>query len=139
VSPKVLAVVLVFAAAVGAAVTLALLEGGIEYRTVPELMSGGYSGERVKVKGQVLAVHSTFRPARFTVCDIPEAGSGPGMECRVIYEGDDVPQGLKQAAHVTLEGRFDRARGAFIATLVQTQCPSRYEGQQLPAPEGASP
>ena len=51
----------------------------------------------------------------------------------MIYEGDDVPQGLKKAAHVTLEGRFDRKRNAFIATLVQTQCPSKYEGQQVPA------
>lgn len=131
-NPKVLVVVLLFAAAVGGAVTLALMEGGIEYRTVPDLLSDSYRGERVKLKGQVLDVHNNFKPAKFTVSDIPEGGAQPGPACQVIYEGDDVPQGLKKAAHVTLEGRFDRKRGAFIATMVQTQCPSRYEGQDLP-------
>lgn len=141
---KIIIVIVLFVAAVGGAVTLALLEGGIEYRTVPHLLSDSYSGERVKLKGQVLEVQKDFKPAQFTVADIAE-GAAPGApapngpSCVVIYEGDDVPQGLKKAAHVTLEGRYDRARGAFIATLVQTQCPSRYEGQQLPAIEPAAP
>lgn len=139
---KVVVVVLLFAVAVAGAVTLALLEGGVEYRTVGHLLSGSYDGERVKLKGQVLEVQKEFKPAQFTVADIPEGaatGSPAGPVCLVIYEGDDVPQGLKKAAHVTLEGRYDSKRGAFIATLVQTQCPSRYEGQQLPAIEPARP
>ncbi|MCL4730590.1 MAG: cytochrome c maturation protein CcmE [Planctomycetes bacterium] len=136
---KVVIVILLFASAVTGAVVLALLEGGVEYRTVPHLLSDAYSGERVKLKGQVVQVHREFKPAQFTVVDIPEGNAAPGPSCRVIYEGDDVPQGLKKAAHVTLEGRYDRRRGAFVATLVQTQCPSRYEGQQLPAIEPAAP
>ncbi|MBX3474258.1 MAG: cytochrome c maturation protein CcmE [Planctomycetes bacterium] len=136
---KILIVALLFTAAVAGAVTLALLEGGIEYRTVPQLLSESYGGERVKLKGQVVEIQKEFKPAQFTVVDIPEGSAQPGLSCLVIYEGDDVPQGLKKAAHVTLEGRFDRKRGAFVATMVQTQCPSRYEGQQLPAIEPASP
>lgn len=138
-SPKIILVVVLFAAALSGAVTLALIEGGIEYRTVPDLVSGSYSGQRVKLKGQILEVHQDFKPARFTVADIPESGraAANGPACMVIYEGDDVPQGLKRAAHVTIEGRYDRAKGAFIATLVQTQCPSRYDGQQLPPPDTA--
>ncbi len=136
---KIIIVIALFVAAVGGAVTLALLENGIEYRTVPHLLSDSYGGERVKVKGQVVDVHKEFKPAQFTVADIPEGSAAPGPACVVIYEGDDVPQGLKKAAHVTLEGRYDRARGAFIATLVQTQCPSRYEGQELPSVKSAEP
>jgi cytochrome c-type biogenesis protein CcmE len=139
VNAKVIVVVLLFAAAVSGAVTLALLEGGIEYRTVPDLLSDSYDGERVKLKGQVLEVQNNFKPARFTVSDIPDGAVQSGPACQVIYDGDDVPQGLKKAAHVTLEGRFDRKRSAFIATLVQTQCPSKYEGQQTPAIEDRSP
>ena len=58
----------------------------------------------------------------------------------MIYEGDDVPGNLKKAAHVTMEGRYDAKRGAFIATMLQTQCPSRYEGKELTtANEDAKP
>jgi cytochrome c-type biogenesis protein CcmE len=136
---KVVVVVILFAVAVGGALALALIEGGVEYRTVPDLLSSTYGGERVKLKGQVLEVQNNFGPAKFTVSDIPEGSAQAGPSCQVIYEGDDVPQGLKRAAHVTLEGRFDRARNAFIATLVQTQCPSRYEGQTLPSVEPVTP
>lgn len=132
VSAKLILVVLLFAAAIGGAMTFALLESGIEYRTVPDLLSDGYGGERVKVRGQVLDVQSNFRPAKFTVTDIPVGNQPAGPACVVIYDGVDVPANLKKAAHVTLEGRYDRVRGAFIATLVQTQCPSKYEGQDLP-------
>jgi cytochrome c-type biogenesis protein CcmE len=133
-SPKVVIVVILFAAAVGGAVTLALMEGGIEYRTIPELTSDAYEGERVKVKAQVVSMQSQFDPTRFTCVDIPaegEAGPANPHIIQVIYDGDDVPQGLKMGAHVTMEGRFDATRGAFVATLLQTQCPSRYEGEKL--------
>lgn len=139
---KILVVIGLFVAAVCGAVALALLEGGIEYRTVPDLQSSIYSGERVKVKAQVLDVHKDFKPALFTIVDIPPEGQtlpADAPRCEVIYDGDDVPQGLKKAAHVTIEGRYDPERRAFIATLIQTQCPSRYEGQALPAIEVAAP
>jgi len=141
VNAKVIAVIVLFVVAVGGAVTLALMEGGIEYRTIPDLTSSTYAGQRVKLRGQVLDVQKDFKPAQFTISDIPAEGQkqSTGPACVVIYEGDDVPQGLKKAAHVTLEGSYDRQRGAFIATLVQTQCPSRYDGQKLPAMEPAAP
>ena len=141
-SAKVIIVVILFAAAVGGAVTLAMLEGGIEYRTVPDLTSGSYSGERVKVKAQVISVQSQFKPTKFTCIDIPAEGAkspeNPAV-IQVIYEGDDVPANLKKAAHVTMEGRFDAKRGAFIATVLQTQCPSRYEGKELTTANEADP
>ncbi|MCC6466455.1 MAG: cytochrome c maturation protein CcmE [Planctomycetes bacterium] len=129
---KVIVVIVLFVLAVGGAVAFALTQGGIEYRTIPELTTGSYGGERVKVKAQVVEIQSEFKPTRFTAVDIPAEGAQPGNAiCTVIYEGDDVPQGLKKAAHVTMEGRYDAARGAFVATLLQTQCPSRYEGKEL--------
>jgi cytochrome c-type biogenesis protein CcmE len=133
-SAKLVIVIVLFAAAVGGAVTLALMEGGIEYRTVSELTGDNYDGERVKVKGQVLSIQSQFKPTQFTVIDIPAEGSlapDNAPVIQVIYEGDDVPANLKRAAHCTLEGRYDARRGAFIATQVQTQCPSRYDGKEL--------
>ncbi|MCA8917575.1 MAG: cytochrome c maturation protein CcmE [Planctomycetes bacterium] len=140
---KVIIVIVLFAAAVGGAVTLALLEGGIEYRTIPELTSDNYDGERIKVKAQVLSVQNQFKPAQFTAIDIPPEGqSAPAnpVVLQVIYEGDDVPGNLKKAAHVTMEGRYDAKRGAFIATMLQTQCPSKYNGKELKtADEDAKP
>jgi cytochrome c-type biogenesis protein CcmE len=133
-SAKVIIVIALFVAAVGGAVTLALLEGGIEYRTIPELTSDAYEGERVKVKAQVLSMQSPFQPTQFTAIDIPAEGQNVPANphvIQVIYDGDDVPQGMKMGAHVTMEGRFDAKRGAFVATLLQTQCPSRYEGEKL--------
>jgi cytochrome c-type biogenesis protein CcmE len=133
-SAKVIIVIILFAGSVGGAVALALLEGGIEYRTVPHLVSHDYDGARVKVRAQVVTMQSEFKPTRFTAMDIPAEGERPlpgAAVMQVIYEGDDVPQGLKPYAHVTLEGRYDARRGAFVATLLQTQCPSRYEGQEL--------
>lgn len=140
-SIKVIIVILLFALAVGGAVGLALYEGGVEYRTVGQLVDGGQN-RRVKVKAQVLSISSEFKPTVFTAADIPDnnAPLPPGAPTMtVIYEGDDVPQNLKRAAHVTLEGRWDDKRGAFIATMIQTQCPSRYEGQELTPPDPAQP
>ena len=141
-SAKLVIVIALFVAAVGGAVTLALLEGGIEYRTIPELTSSNYEGERVKVRAQVLSMQNEFRPTQFTAMDIPAEGEAAPANPRVIqvfYEGDDVPQGLKKGAHVTMEGRFDSQRGAFVATLLQTQCPSRYQGKELTTADEVEP
>jgi cytochrome c-type biogenesis protein CcmE len=139
-SVKVVVVITLFFGAISGALALALIEGGIEYRTIPQMMSSSYQGERVKVRAQVLQMQNEFNPTRFTAVDIPPEGervptNAPVLQ--VLYEGDDVPQGLQRAAHVTLEGRFDPERGIFIATLLQTQCPSRYEGQELKTLEEA--
>lgn len=144
---KIVVVVMLFVVAVGAAVLFAMTQGGVEYRTFPEMQSAAYKGERVKVKAQVLAIESEHKPTVFTAVDIApvtedekRAHAGrPLGNCRVIYEGDDVPQGFKIACHVTLEGRFDAKRGAFVATSMTTQCPSRYEGQVVPPPPGKLP
>ena len=134
---KVIAVVVLFAAALAGAVVLALSEGTIEYRTIAEITSDGYGGERIKLKAQVVEIQQGFQPTRFTAIDIvPEGEEAPASPviCTVIYEGDDVPGNLKRSVHVTLEGRYDRARGAFVATMIQTQCPSTYEGSGDPPP-----
>ncbi len=143
---KIVVVVMLFVVAVGSAVLFAMTQGGVEYRTFPEVQAAAYKGERVKIKAQVLTIESEHRPTVFTAHDITpvteeekRARSGRTLgNCRVIYEGDDVPQGFKQACHVTLEGRFDARRGAFVATTMTTQCPSRYEGQAVPPPPAKS-
>ena len=144
---KIVIVVLLFVAAIGSAVLFAMTQGGTEYRTFPEMQSTAYKGERVKVKAQVLTIESEHKPTVFTAHDIApvteeerraHAGRTLG-NCRVIYEGEDVPQGFKQACHVTLEGRYDPKRQAFVATTMTTQCPSRYEGQGVPPPPAKMP
>lgn len=133
-SVKVFIVAVLFASAVSGAVTLALMEGGIEYRTVNDLTSRSYAGERVRIRAQVVKMQSKFRPTRFTAVDIPPEGEpldpdAPAIQ--IVYEGDEPPQGLRRAAHVTVEGRYDADRGAFVATMLKTQCPSKYEGEEL--------
>jgi cytochrome c-type biogenesis protein CcmE len=141
-SVKIVIVILLFVAAIGGAVTLALYEGGVEYRDVGQLTGSDYDGERVKVKAQVVDILHDFKPTRFTAIDIPPEGAQPGANARqimVVYEGDDVPQGLKKAAHVTLTGRYDAAKGVFMATEMQTQCPSRYEGKEITEAQAPQP
>lgn len=144
---KIAIVVALFVVAVASVVLFAMTQGGIEYRTFPELQSAAYKGERVKVKAQVVAIESEFKPTVFTAQDIPpvtedekraQAGRALGHG-RVIYEGDDVPQGFQVACHVTLEGRYDPKRQAFVATTMTTQCPSRYEAAGMPPPPGKLP
>lgn len=142
---KVIIVIVLFLVAVGGSLALALNQGGVEYRTLSQLQGDSYDGERVKVKAQVLDIESDFKPAKFRVVDIPDEGKpvpANAKTCHVVYEGDDVPGGLKKAAHVTMEGRYDSERGVFVATMLQTQCPSRYEGAgdpELKHEEPASP
>lgn len=138
---KIVAVILLFAVAVGAALAFTFSQGGVEYRTFPELTSENYGGERVKMKVQVTAIESNFNPTIFTAIDLtpeddasaPSRGRPLGSG-RVIYEGTELPQGFKLNCHATVEGRYDVKRGAFVATHIQTQCPSKYEGQEIPPP-----
>jgi hypothetical protein len=139
-SVKVVVVIVLFFGAIAGALGLALLEGGIEYRSVQQLLSPAYEGERVKVRAQVVQMHSTFNPTSFTAVDIPPEGQYVPENAPlllVLYEGNDVPQGLNRAVHVTLEGRYEPERGAFVATMLQTQCPSRYEGMEMTSQEKA--
>lgn len=148
---KLAIVVALFIIAIGGGVAFALTQGGTEYRTIPQLTADSYDGERVMVKAQVLSISSELSPTVFIATDIIAEGyklKPNTPTCRVIYEGNDPPGGLKKAAHVTMTGRYDAARNAFVATKLQTQCPSRYEGQELkpldempskPATENPSP
>ena len=103
--------------------------------------SESYGGERVKMKVQVTSIENNFNPTVFNAIDIrpdddPSAATrgrklGSG---RIIYQGTELPQGFKLNCHATVEGRYDSKRGAFVATHIQTQCPSKYEGQEVPPP-----
>lgn len=131
---KLVVVIALFVLAIGGGIAYALTEGGIEYRTVSQVTSDNYDGERVMMKTQVLEVMNDIKPVVFLASDIPAENTKPDPNApvfKVIYEGDDAPTGLKKAAHVTLTGRFDKERNAFIASKMQTQCPSRYEGEEL--------
>jgi cytochrome c-type biogenesis protein CcmE len=139
-SVKVVVVIVLFFSAIAGALTIALLEGGIEYRSIAQLKSPNYEGERIKVRAQVVQMQSEFRPTRFIAVDIPPEGQRVPEDApllHVLYEGDDVPQGLQRAVHVTLEGRYDQQQGVFVATMLQTQCPSRYEGENMQSQEEA--
>ena len=136
---KIVAVVLLFAVAIGAALAFTFVQGGLEYRTFPELAGTGYAGQRVKMKVQVVAIEATGETTVFHAIDLApdatDAKAAPDNRARgrgkVIYKGAE-PQGFKLGCHATLEGRFDSGQGAFIATSMQTQCPSKYEGQEVP-------
>lgn len=136
---KIVAVVVLFAIAIGAALAFTFTQGGMEYRTFPQLTSGDYSGERVKMKVQVISIESIENPAVFVAEDLapdpndPKANFNvPRGQGKVIYAAP-VPTGFKLGCHATLEGRYDEKKGAFVATNMQTQCPSKYEGQETPA------
>ncbi len=136
---KIVAVVVLFAVAVGAALAFTFTQGGMEYRTFPQLTGGEYSGERVKMKVQVVSIESIENPAVFVAMDLaPDANDPkanfnvPRGQGKVIYAAP-VPSGFKLGCHATLEGRYDAKKGAFVATNMQTQCPSKYEGQETPA------
>lgn len=136
---KLIAIIALFVAAVMGAVVFTLSEGGTEYRTFPELQADSYGGQRVRVKSQVTVIEQVGKPTTFLAVDLPPAEDAPKSDyarkrgsCRVIYEGSEIPQGFKEGCHATLEGRYDPKREAFIATSMQTQCPSKYEGKQTP-------
>lgn len=136
---KIVVIAGLFLVVLAGVLVLALSEGTIEYRTFPEMQSEAYEGERVKVKAQVVEILNDFKPTEFVAVDIaPEDGAGRSLgSARVIYHGDDVPQGFKKSAHVTLEGRYNKEKRVFEATIIQTQCPSRYEGEGPPPPPGS--
>jgi cytochrome c-type biogenesis protein CcmE len=137
---KIVAVVVLFAVAIAAALAFTFTQGGMEYRTFPQLTSGNYDGERVKLKVQVISIESIENPAVFIATDIapdpndPKANfNAPRGQGKVIYAAP-VPSGFKLGCHATIEGRYDEKKGAFVATNMQTQCPSKYEGQEVPKP-----
>lgn len=136
---KIIAVIVLFAIAIGAALAFTFTQGGMEYRTFPQLTGSDYDGERVKMKVQVISIESMENPAVFIAEDLapdpndPKANfSVPRGKGKVIYSAP-VPSGFKLGCHATIEGRFDAKKGAFVATNMQTQCPSKYEGQETPA------
>ena len=47
---KIIAVIVLFAIAIGAALAFTFTQGGMEYRTFPQLTGSEYDGERVKMK-----------------------------------------------------------------------------------------
>ncbi|MCC6149309.1 MAG: cytochrome c maturation protein CcmE [Planctomycetes bacterium] len=136
---KIVAVIVLFAVAVGAALAFTFTQGGMEYRTFPQVTGSEYGGERVKMKVQVISIESAENPAVFIAEDLaPDANDPkanfnvPRGKGKVIYAAP-VPSGFKLGCHATLEGRYDEKKGAFVATNMQTQCPSKYEGQETPA------
>jgi hypothetical protein len=142
---KLVLIIALFVVAVAAALGFAMSEGGMEYRTFPELKGDAYGGERVLVKAQVVTIENKYKPTIFSAVDIPPEqtegavkGDRPRGSCRVIYEGPELPEGFKEGCHTTLEGRYDPKREAFVAVKMTTQCPSKYEGAGVPPPPQAA-
>jgi hypothetical protein len=91
------------------------------------------------MKVQVTLIESKGEAIVFQAVDIPpdmseqKPDNRPRGKGKVIFKGDE-PQGFKLGCHATVEGRYDKEKQAFVATHMQTQCPSKYEGQETPKP-----
>ena len=110
-----------------ALVTMGIVQGGIPEIQVHELLSGDYSGRKVKVHGKIARIEKETRPLVFEVCDKLDAS-------KVIrVEVDDVrPDLFKVGNDVAVEGALDGP--LFNGTKIYTKCPSKYEASKEGAP-----
>jgi cytochrome c-type biogenesis protein CcmE len=126
---KFLLVGLVIIGAAGFVIFSAMQGATVYYYEVHEvkakLASGGLGTEPYRMAGQV--VPGTIRKGDtadtfiFTVSDMKQKD----LTVTASYKGV-VPDTFKDEAQVTLTGKFDPAKGAFVATEMLAKCPSKY-------------
>ncbi len=93
--------------------------------SVAELGAPEVVGTEVEVKdGQVQLIHS-FAPLVFTVSSRNVKG-----QLVVVESPRSVPENFKPGIDVGLRGTFDRQKNRFVASVVTTKCPSKYEASK---------
>jgi cytochrome c-type biogenesis protein CcmE len=120
-------VALVFLAAVGVLVGVGLFSNSIttiEYGLLLE-RKDRYEGETLIIPNtRVISISSRF-PLDFVVA----ADGYEDTPMRVIGDASP-PENFEPKGRVVLRGTFDRAKREFSATMVTTQCPSRYDTEE---------
>lgn len=125
-SPKFLIAVFVVILSVAGLIYSAVSDTAKAVVTVDELVASGSDrgpvqlGARVSKDSKIVSSSQPERTVKFDVEDISEAAE----TITVTYKGS-MPDTLKPGRDVILQGYFKS--GAFEATQLLTQCPSKYE------------
>jgi cytochrome c-type biogenesis protein CcmE len=128
---------------------LANLESGASfayYKSLDEFTASDNvrSGRPVRVHGYVaegsIQRDVAGREVRFAVQNTPPHAGGPaGSQLTVIFASLETPDLFKDGAEVVLEGRLRTGEpDAFLADKLMAKCPSKFEGQQTTAGDGAA-
>lgn len=107
-----------------ALLALGVIEGGIPEIQARELANGGYRDQVVKVHGILQAIDSGERPLRFIIADKDQPTA-----LVPVYADKTRPDTFQVTYDVSVEGRWDEERGAFVARQIFTKCPSKYEAE----------
>ena len=125
----------VIVAALGFFIITALNDGNTYYyRKVGELLDNpGLFGKKVRISGNVtsdnFSVQKFERFANFEISDDTDA------TLSVIYYGV-IPDAFEVGAAVLVEGSYDAESKIFVAKKVVAKCPSKYEAEESPRPDG---
>lgn len=117
----------VFLAAVGVLVGVGIQSNSISTVEYASLLSdpSRYEGETIIVpNGRIRSIANKF-PIDFQV-------SADGFEDQPIHVVGDAspPQNFKESLQVVLRGTYDPGARRFEASMVTTQCPSRYSSEE---------
>ena len=122
---KLFLVAVVFLLGVGTLLFISVLEGSVAIHQVQEVASGEFIGECRVEGGKIASIESRANPVKFTVT--PE--KVPGILLTVVSDRFP-PDNFREDIPVSIRGRYDRSRSAFVATEITTACPSKYDGKK---------
>ena len=122
---KLVVVAVVFLLGVGTLLFISVLEGSIAVHQVHAIASGEITEECRVEGGKIASIESRADPVKFTVT--PE--KDPGVTLLVVSDRFP-PDNFREDIPVSIRGRYDRSRGAFVATEITTACPSKYDGKK---------
>jgi len=101
--------------------------------SVAEIGRPELENAEVEVRESQVREIQSYAPLRFIV------GSRTGVGDTVQVESPrPVPENFKLGIDVGLRGTYDPARKVFVAGLVTTKCPSRYEASEEVKAPGAT-
>lgn len=109
-----------FVAGVALLVAAATRSEGIVYTPLADVPSRA-GATRFEGFVEPGSVERNARPVRFAVADTE------GRRVEVEYDGP-LPDTFRENREVVVRGRYDRARGVYVAEEVLARCPSKYEG-----------
>ena len=115
--------------AMGAVLTVAIIQGKIPELEVSEVRAYEGPAGDVKMLGTIHSILTVLDPLRFEV-------RGKGADAKaphevIVVEGSLAkPDNFKVGNEVTVQGTFDTLTDVFTANRIWTACPSKYEESQ---------
>ncbi len=100
--------------------------------SVAELRKSEIVGAEVEVNDGKIELIESFAPLVFTV--VSRSGHGEPV---VVESPRPVPENFKLGIDVGLRGRFNQQKNRFVAGVVTTKCPSKYEASKDAGKSGA--